>query len=246
MEGHREARLVDARPERIEVGIRGRAAKGGAGPQVHHAGAALHHPLELRQRVVEIEEREQRHREDAALVVEAPVLVEPAVEGVDVGIGLHDVVLHEVLDADGEGRKEQRRLEPLLVHLREPRVAVHPLGPVGLDHLRAVVALRREVAEHLAQRSGLRRVVEVVLEKGEGLVADQDAVPLLPGHDVDRQIPVLRLHVAREGIARLVVVVIRVEERGAGECGDGLGHVSSSLRRGAPRGRATAARPAPP
>ena len=92
--------------------------------QVHHARVARERPLELRHRLLHVHQREHGRREDPLAPGEAPVLVEPLVEGVQRGVGQLRVVAQRMLDADAEGRKEQAALDPLLVHQREPRLAV--------------------------------------------------------------------------------------------------------------------------
>jgi hypothetical protein len=65
VEDHRYARLLDARPERVEVRIGGRAPGHWTGPEADQTRAAREHALELRDRGLEVEEQKQRHREDA-------------------------------------------------------------------------------------------------------------------------------------------------------------------------------------
>ncbi len=86
------------------------------------------HELELVDRAPEIAEREHWRGEDAVLVVEAPVVVEPAVECMEVRVQLLGIVLHEVLDAHSERGEQQDALDALAVHEREPCVAVDVLG----------------------------------------------------------------------------------------------------------------------
>jgi hypothetical protein len=146
-------------------------------------------------------------------VVEAPVVVEPAVEGVEVGVELLGVVDHELLDADRESREQEAALQPLLVHAQQPCVALAVLRSDLLDGLVLVVG-GLQGAQHLAQRAGTRPAVEgEVGEEGEGAIAHEDALaaPLVLD-DVDRAVAEGGRDVAREAVARLVVVVVRVEQ----------------------------------
>ena len=109
VEGHRQLGLADARPERIEVRVRGRAPVGRSRSQRDHASTLLDHELELGDRPLEIEQAQQRRSIDAVAMVESPFLVEPAVEGVEVRVHLLGVVLakaRENLDRALQAQKE--------------------------------------------------------------------------------------------------------------------------------------------
>ena len=62
---------------------------------------------------------------------EAPVVLQPAVEGRQGGHRGRDVVLQALLDAAREGREEEGAAEALLVHHLQARVAVLVLGVLG-------------------------------------------------------------------------------------------------------------------
>ena len=106
-----------------------------------------------------VHQREHGRREDALAPREAPILVEPLVEGVQRRVGQVGVVAQRVLDADAERREQQAALDPLLVHQREPRFAVAvgradrlELAEGGAD----VEALGVVAAEEAVEAAGLR------------------------------------------------------------------------------------------
>ena len=116
--------------------------------------------------------------------VEAPVLVEPQVEGVHRGHRRLDVVLERLLDAAGERRQHEHGLEALLVQDLHPGIAVLVLGmvgqPVDLHQRRRVDALGDLAAEQQVQAARLddrveRRVrdevVDLAAHDGEGALA---------------------------------------------------------------------------
>ena len=85
-----------------------------------------------------------------------------------------DVVAQRLLDAARERREHEHRLEALLVHHREARVAVLVLGPQRLDlHERARVdALGDLTAEHQVHAAGDDdRVERRVRDEAEELAA---------------------------------------------------------------------------
>ena len=59
----------------------------GRGPHEDRLGAALDHPLELLDRLVDDRQRDHRGGEDPVLEVERPLLVHPLVERVDDDVG---------------------------------------------------------------------------------------------------------------------------------------------------------------
>ena len=89
--------------------------------------------------LVDIGERQHRRREDAVLVSEAPVFEHPAVERAERGSERFEVVCKRLLHTDRESGKEEGAFDALLVHDREPRVAVLVFG---------VLRQRFELAEH--------------------------------------------------------------------------------------------------
>ena len=74
MERNGHAGFVEPGPERIEVRIRGRASESGAGTQMHDTGTGREDAVEFTAPFVEIEQRQQRRREDATLGDRNPTL----------------------------------------------------------------------------------------------------------------------------------------------------------------------------
>ncbi len=154
------ARLVEARPHRVEVRVGGAAAVGRAGGQQHHLGAPVEDHVGELHRLVEVAQAEQRGGVEPVLVVEAPRLVEPAVVGVQVGVerlGVVDVTLGR--ERDGR-REEHAAPDALLVEHLQARLAFEVLGAHGLPHVLGVRVARRHLLEQLLERPGDVRVVE--------------------------------------------------------------------------------------
>ena len=124
MEGDYRPGFFDPGPERVEVGVGGRAAGHWGRAEMHHPRPAIEGPLQLLQAACQVEEIEEGRSENPALVVEAPGFVEPPVEGPEVGVELTRVIEHEVLDSDTQRGQHDRRLDTLLVHQRQSRRAV--------------------------------------------------------------------------------------------------------------------------
>ena len=128
VEGDRDRRLGQARPHRVVELVAERptgAVRAGHGRRahVHDPGAALDQRVELG-----AAPRPDRRATASArairrsLVVEAPVLLEPAVEGGEARHGGRDVVAQRLLDAAAERGEQQHGVEPLLLgHLRPAR-----------------------------------------------------------------------------------------------------------------------------
>ena len=109
-----------------------------------------------------------------------------------------------------------RALHALLVHEREPRVAV---AVSGTDRLQLaeqriqVGALGVAAAEVLVERAGLaHRVERRVRDEPVDLAADEQSLPAVELGPLDGAFLVLRLDVAGERVDGLVVVVVAVEE----------------------------------
>jgi hypothetical protein len=88
-----------------------------------------------------------------SLVVDAPVLVGPAVEGPEGGVGRVDVVHQRLLHAHGEGREHEAAGHALGVHHLEAGVSVAVGGADGLER-----------AERAPDVVGRRPAAEVVVE----------------------------------------------------------------------------------
>ena len=182
------------------------------------AGAAVEAPLELAHGSVEVGQGQERDREDPVLIGEAPVLVEPAVEGPQHLDGGLDVGLHRALHADALRREQPRRLDALGVHAGQAGVTVEPLGVRGgilAGQLVADPLLAALAGEVVVERPGAGAGVDVARsgddrmgplpEEVAGLAVD------LPQNDT--AVGELRVAVAGEGVAGLPVVIVGVEER---------------------------------
>ena len=123
---------------------------------VHDAGASLDEAVDLGQRGGGIGERDHRRGDDAP-VDEAPVLLEPAVEGGEARHRGLDVALERLLDAAAEGGEQHDRGEALLLGdlLAGLAVAVLRVLRERLDlHERAGIdALGDLAAEHAGRCS---------------------------------------------------------------------------------------------
>src|SRR5262245_4286906 len=98
-------------PERVELleaeGAGALVAGHGSGPDQHGAGAPLHTPLQLLDGLLDDGQRDDRRGEDAALVVEGPLLVHPLVEGVDDDVGELGIVPEALLQQAGQCREHE-------------------------------------------------------------------------------------------------------------------------------------------
>ena len=160
--GQQDAGFPQRLPEVGEhrVGRRAVTELGAHGARLHddHPSTLGKGPFQLAHRILRVRQREVRGREDALLVVEAPVLFHPPVEGAERGSGGRQIVLERLLHADREGREEVRTREALLVHHADPRVTILVFGTGGLelteelDHAGAGLVLAAEVVLEAARR----------------------------------------------------------------------------------------------
>ena len=154
VQGDEHAGLLHPRPERVELGQEGRAGAAqpadGGGPHQHGPGTALDHPLELGDALVDHARVDDGRREDAALVVVAPLLVEPLVEGADGDLCQDRVVDEPLLDEARQRREHERGGDALLVEQRQPGAGLTEGGDAG-----------HRLAGQLAQRASLRVVAGV-------------------------------------------------------------------------------------
>jgi hypothetical protein len=207
-------------PEGVELGQRERPGTAEAGDRSRadqdRAGAALDGPLQFLDRLLDDGQRDHRRGEDAVLVVEAPHLVQPLVEGVDDDVDRERVVGEPLLDEAGQRREHQRPVEAQLVHLLQPRR--------GLEE-------RRDGLHRLTEEFALALAVRVaeleVLLPGAGLGDDReggvrDVVADLPlerdlGTPVDLDVLddvlVLLGEVLGHRLRRLIEVIVRIEQR---------------------------------
>ena len=208
--------LVHPGPDRVEVRVAGRAPVGGPGGQQDDPGPLVEHEVELGDREVAVGQGEQRGGEDLPVPAEAPLLVEPAVERVEVGVdGGH--VFHVVLHRQRHRRGEHHRpLHALRLHELEPGLPVEVLRPHRLGLVGLVRVARRHLAEHLLQ--GARPVGEVEAEALLG-VEDRDPVggenalgAVMQPHRRDGVLLPLFRQVPGERVACLVAVGVTVEQ----------------------------------
>ena len=219
MERHAHAVVVEELPHRVVVGMAQRAVVAVAvghrgGPEVHHSQTPADGPLQLAQRPLDVHQAQVQGGEQALLVGEAPVVVQPAVERPERGGDGPDVVLQAGLHAHAQSGEHEASAQPLGVHEGQPLVAVAVGGADGV-----------ELAEGLAHVAGRGLGPEVLVEDAglghrvEGGVGDEPVDA--PGHDQPLLAPdVGPLHAALghlgvdvtgEGVGGLVIVVVGVE-----------------------------------
>ena len=214
-----DARLLDTRPDRVEALVARRLVPRGRHHRPvledHEPRAAVEHPLELGDAFVDVGQGEVGRGEDPFLVVESPVLVEPAVEGAERGARGRQVVPERLLHPDAQRREEQRAVELLVVHHLQPHVAIAVRRIDRLEVAEEVddaVTLLVVAAEVLLEAPGRSKPVERrVRDEAVHAAADEQpgaSVDLCPLH---RALGVLGLDVPRERVHRLVVVVVGVE-----------------------------------
>ena len=220
-----DARLGHPGPEGVEqlVARRQGTVLGERGGRAHddHPGALGQDPLQLDDRPVGVGQRQVRRTEDAVLVGEAPVLLDPAVEGGERRRQRGQVVLQELLVEHAEGREQPDGLEPELVHAGQAGLGLPVLG-----------ADRLPLAEELQRRLPVGVAPEVVVHRpglGDGVeggvgdgAADRAAhhvvLPAVDLAPLDAPRRHRRVQVAGEGVEGLVVVVVTVERRVAELC----------------------------
>ena len=225
---HCDVELGHPLPEGVELGQGERAVAAVAGnrrgPDENELGPPLHHPLELLDRTVHDGQRDDRGRKDPALVVEGPVLVHPLVQRVDDDVRGDGVVGQALFEQTGQGRPHERAVEAELVHEREAGLGREErLGRADRvsDDFAAALPLWVAVFEELLRSTWstdhVERGVRDVLRDH---IANRDlraAVDL----DVLDQPRVLGRQELREGVRRLVHVVVGVED---GKVDNGLWH----------------------
>ena len=183
---------------------------------MHDARAALDERVDLRDRGLGIGEREHRRRDQAVVVREAPVVLEPPVERGEAGHRRGDVVLERLLDAAPERGEQQRGIEALLVGDGDARVAVAVLGAQRLDlHQRrpGSTPFGDLAAEERVEAAGDDdRVEGRVRDEAVDALADEQLHVLLAVVHRAHAAPLERgIEVPGERIERLVVVVVGVD-----------------------------------
>ena len=190
----------------------------GAGRKTIGLRPLVDHPLQVLLGLVGVDEAGQRRGDDPVVAGEAPVVVDPAVEGPEGGVETGRVVLQALLDTEPQRRQQEDRGDTLGVHHRHPGRPVPVLGPDRL-HLHQVLGVDaggvlRPVVVGQHPRLG-HRIERGVRHHAEEPVADQQPLPPVELHPADGRAVGL-LEVAAEGVLRLVVVLVDVV-RGATE-----------------------------
>jgi hypothetical protein len=149
-------------------------------------------------------------------VIEAPVLVQPLIEGAERGAQCSHVFFQRLFIEDAQGRKEPGAFEALLVHPRDSRIAVHVLGrhrlERGADQLDARHAAR-VAAEELAQDARLGDGIEGGVSGTVDPAADHLILPpAFDFHPLDASGPHAAGHVTDEGVVGLVEMIVCVED----------------------------------
>ena len=192
------------------------AVVGAAGRITIMRAPAVERPLELLHRPRGVGEREVGRGEDAALVVEGPVLGEPPVERAEGDAHRLRIVLQRLLVDHPERGEEEAPGQPLVVEHAQPsgRIAVlRTDGLVVADELERVHVVR-VATEVLAEAAGLRdRVEGGVGDRPAHLAADHVVLPTLDRGPLHGPGTERRVEVAGEGVERLVVVVVGVPHR---------------------------------
>ena len=182
VQGDHHSGLLDPGPERVELGQerRPRPPQAGhrRGPHEDGPGAPVQHPLELGDALVEHARAHDRRAEDAALVVVAPLVVEPVVEGPDGHDGEVGVVLETLLHQARQRREHETGVHTLFVEQGQPvgRVAERRDGAhrlAGELPQRLPLRVLGRVEGHVGTRSGHHLEGGVRDELGDG-VADHE------------------------------------------------------------------------
>lgn len=178
-------------------------------------GPPLQHPLQLGDGALGDGQVDDRRGVDPALVVEAPLVVEPLVEGVDEHLGAHRVVHEADLEQRGERREVDDGLDVHAVHQGEAGVAVGELGdgPHGSHDLAIALALGVATREVLGRGARLGDDLEGGVGDVVGDLAPHDHLGAAVDLGQADQPLVLLRQVARERVPPLVEVEVAVEHR---------------------------------
>ena len=165
---------------------------------------------------VDVGERDVGRGEDAVLVGEAPVLVEPPVEGAEQERDRLGVVLERLLVDHPEGREQpaprRGRARRAWRGGRRGRGTRRGCGSCGLEQLERVVAVRVAAEVVASARPGLATGSKVGLTTARLTLPPSTwyVRPSISAHWTTRG-PERGVEVAGEGVERLVVVVVGVE-----------------------------------
>jgi hypothetical protein len=185
---------------------------------VDEAGAFREHPVELLHRQVGVEQREERHADDAAVGAKAPVLGQPPVERFEVGVGHlgREVGVKVLFHADAHRRQHDGGLDALLIHDRQAGLAGEELRVIlGVDGgVGDVAALDLSPEERLEMPGRPDMVAGRDAHEVGLVVADEDSSVGIVGRadDAHGLVPEPGRDVAGEAVIRLVVVVVGVGE----------------------------------
>jgi hypothetical protein len=206
--------FVDPGPEGVEVGITRRAPVGRPGVEHDERGPETEHVVKLSNRLVEIPERQDGWRVDAAVVIEAPGLVQPPVVRVQVRIERPDPS-DVVLGHGAHGRRiEDGALDPLAVHEGETRLPLEVLGAQWLQGVTVGGLAGLHLAQHRLQGPGPVGHVDRVIQPGHQTPAGQQALFAVGQcHRGDGAVEVLLGEEPGDRIGGLVNMVVAVEQR---------------------------------
>jgi hypothetical protein len=219
----RHVSVDHALPEGVELGEGEGAepleARDGRGPDEDDLGAALHHPLQLTDGLIDYGQRHDRSGEDPVVVVETPRLVHPLVEGMDHHVCGSRLRPQPLLQEAGERRPHQSPIEAELIHHRQTRLGGEEGfgGPHGLAHdLASRLALRVADLEELllGARPGHDREGRVGDVIGNH-VPHRDLVPPVDLDVLDQALVIARQKLG-EGVRSLVHVIVGVKDGKAG------------------------------
>ena len=190
-----------------------------AGREVDDPGAPLERPVQLGAGRLPVDEADERGGEDAAAGAEAPVLVQPAVEGPVVVPQQVGVPAEGRLDGHGGAGEHQRRVDPLAV---EQGQALVPLVRGRIDRAdqgRAAAGQRAALLDrpHHSRSEPGSAVSPWKKPSGVSTVTGRPSTtgrttPSISASWKARS-PALGRHVPHEAVGRLVVVVVGVEGR---------------------------------
>ena len=213
MERHGHVGLCDHLPESVMQPVCGGATGHRTGSQVHQTGASGYHELQLFHRAERVEQRQQRDAVDTILIVESPVIVEPQVERVEIGVGHLDVIHNQLFDADGQRWEQQGGFDALAVHHFQTRGPLPKLRPDRFQ-VGPVLSLDRRPA--LSQATGPPHDTESLIRPQMPIDLVAKHQPLTAAvshlHPSGRLVGQRRSQVPEKGIFRFVVVIVRVEE----------------------------------
>ena len=125
--------------------------------------------------IVDVEERHHRGRDEAAVPVEPPRLVQPSVECMHVDRGLVPIVLHEVSTLPARLGTMTPASTPFSSIQASPASRSTNSARTGPRDVRRTIDPEK-VAQHLAEAAGHGDLVVQRFEEGEPSLADPDLV----------------------------------------------------------------------